>query len=863
MSISLPQRRIGTYILGILRRHLNAVFGLGITAIFLCLCLFGDGILGRLDLGLYDLMINLKPVPEGKSRIILVEIDDKSIRNIGPWPWPRTLIAQGLRKISIDSPKAIGLNFVFEMPEVNTALNELKDLEKLYKKTFPEEKGSKKIAFLESVKKAKSRLEGDRKLAEAMEQANSVILPVVFKRAASTKMMPEQIANLQTEQSLKNIRNDRSLGTESGHASIPHLTLQSAARGIGHKVMTSDMDGISRREKLLYKYKDAVLPSYALALTMQYLGIAKDQISNSESGLHLAEFRIPTDLSSEMLINFKGPPGSFEKYSFLDIIENKIPTGVFKDKVVLINIFSPKYGNTFNSPTGPKMSEGELTANVLWTIANKQFIKEPQWGVYAEILAIIVIGLMIAFVLPRLGTLVAGIVCASLFLVLAGGGVWVFSSKGLWVTTTSPILQLVFGYVGVLVINRYKPEALEDEIEYESPETNRLLAVTFHKEGMLDMAFDKLKLIPVDEESKKLFYEIALDYEKKSQFNNAVTVYEYIEEHDSEYRDIQRRKRNLVKSSETVVLGDKSASDSLSDDEPLPSGTGHFQSLGRYKIIREIGRGAMGRVYLGQDPRINRTTAIKTFRFSDDFEPEEIQKMKDMFFREAESAGTLSHANIVTIYDAGEEEGLAYIAMEFLDGSNLEKFTKKGNLLPIPKTIDYLFHVADALDYAHQKGVVHRDIKPANLMLLNNGTLKITDFGIAKIASTSQTQAGVVKGTPFYMSPEQFSGEKVDGRSDIFSLGVMMFQLLTGSLPFSSGTPIELMQEIMKEPHPNPKDLNPQVISPLIKIIDKALEKDRNKRYQRASQMAAHLREIGNRINAAIAKWKAKQGGVT
>jgi serine/threonine-protein kinase len=210
----------------------------------------------------------------------------------------------------------------------------------------------------------------------------------------------------------------------------------------------------------------------------------------------------------------------------------------------------------------------------------------------------------------------------------------------------------------------------------------------------------------------------------------------------------------------------------------------------------------------------------------------------------------------VTIYDAGDEQDLAYIAMEYLEGENLEKYTSLEHLLPMRKVIDYVADIADGLDYAHQRGIVHRDIKPANIMLLKNGVIKITDFGIARITATSQTQTGVVKGTPYYMSPEQFSGEKVDGRSDIFSLGTMLFQLLTGKLPFYAESPSALMHQIMHAEHPNPRSLNPKIVKPLVTIINKALEKDREKRYQKAITLSAHLRETGKRIDDFMAKKK-------
>ena len=264
-------------------------------------------------------------------------------------------------------------------------------------------------------------------------------------------------------------------------------------------------------------------------------------------------------------------------------------------------------------------------------------------------------------------------------------------------------------------------------------------------------------------------------------------------------------------------------------------------------------------MYLGEDPRIHRTTAIKTFQFPEDFDPEDISEYKEKFFREAESAGTLSHPNIVTIYDAGDEQDLAYIAMEYLEGHDLERYTKPKNLLPTRKVIEYVGDIADALHYAHQQGIVHRDIKPANIMLLDNGVVKITDFGIARITATSQTQTGVVKGTPYYMSPEQIAGQKVDGRSDIFSLGTMLYQLLTGVLPFTGDNPAALMHQIMNVRHANPKQHQPTLIKPLIFIVDKALEKDRDQRYQDAAQMSAHLRTLGEKIDLIAAK-RADEG---
>jgi serine/threonine protein kinase len=195
---------------------------------------------------------------------------------------------------------------------------------------------------------------------------------------------------------------------------------------------------------------------------------------------------------------------------------------------------------------------------------------------------------------------------------------------------------------------------------------------------------------------------------------------------------------------------------------------------------------------------------------SQEFEEDELKDVKERFFREAETAGRLNHPNIVTIFDAGEEHDLAYIAMEFLKGKDLVPYTKSGNLMPLPKVMDVVARVADALSYAHQNSVVHRDIKPANIMYEpDSDSVKVTDFGIARITDSSRTKTGMVLGTPSYMSPEQLAGKKIDGRSDLFSLGVMLFQMASGKLPFEGDSMAQLMFKIANEPHPPIRELNP------------------------------------------------------
>jgi len=265
--------------------------------------------------------------------------------------------------------------------------------------------------------------------------------------------------------------------------------------------------------------------------------------------------------------------------------------------------------------------------------------------------------------------------------------------------------------------------------------------------------------------------------------------------------------------------------------------------LGRYEIDRELGHGAMGTVFLGKDPTINRVVAIKAIPIVEEFSESDLADARDRFFREAEMAGRLQHPSIVTVYDAGEDGGIAWIAMEYVQGQPLSDYTVKDRLLPAHQVLEICARVADALNYAHGQTVVHRDIKPANV-LFNPETLdtKITDFGIARLTNSSSTRSGIVLGTPSFMAPERLEGRLVTGRSDLFALGVSMYQLLAGELPFRAESMAGLMEKIIHSPHPSIRTLRPDLPSCVAAIVDRALQKDPAERFQSAGEMAKFLR---------------------
>ncbi len=262
---------------------------------------------------------------------------------------------------------------------------------------------------------------------------------------------------------------------------------------------------------------------------------------------------------------------------------------------------------------------------------------------------------------------------------------------------------------------------------------------------------------------------------------------------------------------------------------------------GRYQIVGELGRGSMGVVYQGFDPIIGRTVAIKTM-LPEGLSAEEFQEYKARFQREAMAAGILAHPNIITIYDFGEDNGLLYLAMEYLEGKTLERIVQEQGVLTIETILPIYDQVCSALDHAHRNKIVHRDVKPANIMIVQNGLVKVTDFGIAKLMAMGMTQVGQILGTPNYMSPEQVKGRQIDGRSDIFSLGVILYELVTGEKPFGGQNITTVIYKIMNENPIPPRDLDASISAGLSYVISKALAKSVDERYQTCRELADDLK---------------------
>jgi eukaryotic-like serine/threonine-protein kinase len=374
-------------------------------------------------------------------------------------------------------------------------------------------------------------------------------------------------------------------------------------------------------------------------------------------------------------------------------------------------------------------------------------------------------------------------------------------------------------------------------------------------------------------------YTLGTQLEQRGRGVQATAVYRHLARIDNTYRDVGARLRRLLDAERAKAKAAPAspppqeapratppvAPAALAAASPImkaaPAGatplrdaaTGEPQRLGRYQLEREIGRGAMGIVYLGRDTAINRLVAIKAIPLATEFSESELAEARARFFREAETAGRLNHPNIVTIYDVGEERGLAYIAMEYLKGRHLSDYATSETLLEPRKVLELIGRTAQALGFAHKQQVVHRDIKPANIMYDPSAdVLKITDFGIARLTGAGTTRTGIVLGTPSFMSPEQLEGRTVTGHSDLFSLGVSLFQLLTGHLPFTADTMTGLMQQIAEAPHPPLRAFRPDLPACVESIIDRALTKNPEARFDSGAQMAAALDDCRSKLPTGL-----------
>lgn len=788
-----------------------------------------------LEYKMYDAATNLRD-RVSNAPIVVVGIDDDSIASMGRWPWPRGYIAHMIELLHRYEAKVVGVNIIYSEADFNQGLIEVRDIIK----NIEDDPGlmkNRQVSGIHGIlKEAEKKLDNDAILSSSISETKRVVLPVVFILGSSIDAGAAQVPEYLALNSSPVSASEKTVSAREIIPPIPDFAAKALA--LGHINVIPDSDGTVRSEPLLIRYQGRMYPSFGLQLTLKYLNYDIKDI-NVSKGLKIGDISIPISESARMLISYSK---SFPYFPFYEVVSNKVPPEAFKNKIVIISQSAIGLGSMQVTPIGPNVPSWGIIANVVDNIIHRNPVVRPEWAFPLETGVIVFFGLFLALAIPRLKAKISSAASVVLLLVWIGAGMYLLVNYGYWVKVIYHSLLLLFGYTIIVTKGYFFTERAKERIEADSVETNKMLGLSFQGQGMLDMAFEKFRKCPIEDESvKELLYNLGLDFERKRMFNKAVAVYEHIAQ-AGVFKDVEERAKKLKVAGETMIFGlggaRKDATVLMDSAETKPT-------LGRYEIVKELGRGAMGTVYLGKDPKINREVAIKTLRY-EDVDEEQLAEVKKRFFREAEAAGKLSHPNIVTIYDVGEDYDLAYMAMELLDGSDLAKFCNKDNLLSSTEVMKLISSVAHALDYAHSNGVVHRDIKPANIMILKSGEVKVTDFGIARVMTSSKTQTGVILGTPSYMSPEQIAGQKVDGRSDLFSLGVVFYELLTGEKPFQGESIATLMFNITTASPVSLRELAPEMPERCVEIIEKLLAKDREARYQHGKELVRDLSEYIN-----------------
>ncbi len=827
------------------------------------------------------------------DKVAVIAIDDESINNIGRWPWPRNIHADMIDKLKSGGAKVIGETVFFLEPQSDPGMvyikqlieyfsnasfddipaeidmlssllqqprrktKSLRQINDFFRQSNLNTRLAKDIDTLKaSMIEAEQALDTDSKLATSIKKAKNVVLGMPFVFGNPRGKPDHELPVYVLKNALTSIY-DRVQAQANGlypmttiDAIPPTAQIGSVAAAIGHLNSVQDIDGAVRSEALVIKHYDRFYPSMALQLAAKSLNLNYSDIKvNLAEGVKLGNLNIKTDrqllMNTFYYSNLEGIP-PFQVDSFFDVYSGKIPLDKYKGKIVIIGATATGVGNQMVTPTDPAMSPALMLANNVSSILNEDFFITPDWAEWAKMGAFLLMALYLMLLMPRLKAGVAASLTLVILLALIITHYLLMTQYTLWVPLMTPAVLLVIGHLLITTKRFLATERGKMKSDEESSESNRMLGIAFQSQGQLDMAFEKFRKCPLDNAVMEAMYNLALDFERKRQFNKAINVYQYMSKYERDFRDIDKRLDRARKMEETVMLGGggHAGGTLLLDGNDIEK-----PMLGRYQVEKELGKGAMGIVYLGRDPKISRVVAIKTMALAQEFEADELDEVKARFFREAETAGRLSHPNIVTIYDAGEEHDLAYIAMEFLKGADLAPHTKKDNLLPVKTVVSIIIRAADALAYAHAQNIVHRDIKPANLMYeAQSDSLKITDFGIARITDSSKTKTGMVLGTPSYMSPEQLAGKKVDGRSDLFSLGVMLYQMLCGSLPFKADSMASLMFKITNEAPPVITNYRPDLPPCLIPVLHRALEKAVDQRYQTGLEFAADLKQCQNRL---------------
>ncbi len=796
----------------------------------------------------YGLGARLSPAPESNNSLDIIAIDEASLQQLGEWPWPRSYLGVVIKHLNASGARTVGLTIPLHTPQSEFGVRRLDSMRDTYEGKY--EKTVKEILFL-----ARQRLDTDGALAASLRRSGKTVVAITYglnndiqrgSPAASKQTLESYaFAEFPAEANdwsdfVPSVLTKGMPVLSQAQAPIPLLAKYSTAGMLDESVTGKRSSLVT---PLVLKSGENYYPSFSLMFAAKSLNVKTDEIIFGHGqDITMGGIKLNTDPAYRVYPHIYSGTDSkpaFRVHSFHDIY-SKTKSNQFKGKDVLIGITAPSLVDQVTIPGGETMAPVMVSAHVINNLLQSDMYTVPGWALPVQLAALMIVALYLVFILPRFRFWTGFVTSLMLLFIMVNIHLGLMIISAVWIPLMLPAAALFAGTVAILI--KGKIEESHQRTEAHLSESNLTLGMHLQSQGQLDQAFEKYRECPINNTLLDRLYNLGLDYERRRQFSKAEMVFEYIDQKHSGFRDAKKRMKKNREIQDMVVL---QKNGKTTDQGTLIITENGVQKpvLGRYQVEKEIGRGAMGLVYLGKDPKIGRTVAIKTMALAQEFDPEELEDIKQRFLREAETAGRLNHQNIVTIFDVGEEQELAYIAMDYLKGHDLSRHKLADALLPVDVVIDIGIQVATALDFAHKNDVVHRDIKPANIIYdESSGEVKVTDFGIACLTSSSKTKTGTMLGSPSYMSPEQVGGSKVDGGSDLFSLGTTLYQLTTGQLPFVSDTFAGLTHKICNEKQVDITKIRSDLPACLNRIINKAMRKQREDRYKNGAQMAKALR---------------------
>ncbi len=825
--------------------------GLAVTLVFALAA--GLYPLRHLEGRVYDLGVRYAPQRPANHAVAVVAVDDASLERFGPWPWPRELLAEANTRLAAARPAVIGYALPFDDAQSERALAVLHEVEEAARKGG----GRGAVPWLQ---RAERGLQGDHALAASFKRTGNVVLAASYRARLTPIADVAPLASELTQLESASVRSPplprqvarwfgvgRPLVADRVRAPLPLIAQAAAGTGLGP---VTPLDGVARGVPLVLAHGEQYLPSFTLLATAQALRVRPQRIAAELGrGVHLGRTWLATDAHLQAYPFFyrsRADKAPFSVISFHDVLAQKFSASALRNKVVLVGATATALAEPLNTPIGEPMAPVMISAHAIASMLNGDLYRSTSLSLAGRAGAFVLVALYLMFILPGLRPRVGLALTTLLLAVLVYTELVLLLVEHIWMPLMVPAAALLLGHL--LLRGKRRVQERVEAFQGELSEANRMLGLSFQAQGQLDMAFDRLRKCRTDGSLMELLYSLALDYERKRQFNKALNVYQYLATHDRRFRDVEERIERSRALEETAALGlgpvTRNSGSLIIEGQGLQK-----PMLGRYEIQQELARGGMGVVYLGKDPKLSRVLAIKTLALSQEFQGERLQEVKERFFREAKTAARLNHPNIVTIYDVGDEEDFAYIAMDYMEGEPLSTYCDSEKLLPVNELLDVMAQVADALEYAHGERIVHRDIKPANIIYdREKGIARVTDFGVACLVDSRVTKTGIALGTPSYMSPEQLANNRnIDGRSDLFSLGVTLYELLTGELPFDDESLSALMYKITNKKHQDPRKLRPELPACVSTIVNRALSKEIKKRYQTAGEMAVSLRECSDK----------------